>query len=110
MLSCADGGLAAVTPLPEAALAALLALQAAMARRLPHIAGLNPAAQRAPRERQGRVCQAPCAGTLADGPLLARFLEAPWSAQHALALAAGHTRAQLVAAAREAQASAGWLI
>jgi len=110
LLSCADGGLAAVTPLPEAAKAQLLVLQAEMALRLPHEAGLNPAAQRAPRERQGRVGLAPCSGTMVDGPLLARFLEAPWAAQHALALAAGAPRAQLVAAVREAQASTSWLI
>ena len=110
LLTTLEGALCAVTPLDEPAFEPLRALAAAMTLALPHDAGLNPEAQRAARERQGRVGKQPCAGTLADCTLLQRFLDAPWGAQHALAHAAGQPRAALVSAIRDAQAGSAWFI
>jgi len=110
LLTTLEGALCAVTPLDEPAFEPLRALAAAMTLALPHDAGLNPEAQRAARERQGRVGKQPCAGTLADCTLLQRFLDAPWGAQHALAHAAGQSRAALVSAIRDAQAGSAWFI
>jgi len=108
LLSSLEGAMSAVTPLDEALFTNLRALEGAMVLGLPHHAGLNPAAFRAPRERQGRVGKQSCSGTLVDCTLLRRFLGAPWAAQHALAEAAGHPRAALVAAALTAQAGSQW--
>ena len=110
MLASLEGALAGVTPLDEAIFNRLRSLEGAMVLGLPHAAGLNPAASRAPRERQGRVGKQPCSGTLVDCTCLRNFLEAPWAAQHALAAAAGFSRAALVSDAKSAQANSAWFM
>ncbi len=110
LLTTLEGAVAAVAPMDEGAFAPLRALCNAMELALPHPAGLNPLAQRAPRERAGRVGKQHCGETLVDLPLLSRFLGAPWGVQHELAERTGAPRDALVAAARAAGGVTGWFV
>jgi len=110
LLATAEGALLAVTPMDEGAFAPLTRLTAIQALALPHPAGLNPAAHRAPRERPGRSAKAPAPSSLLDLPLLARFAGAPWGAQQALAERVDAPRAGLLKAVEEARALTEWFV
>ena len=110
LMATLEGAVAAVAPVDEGAFAPLRTLADAMQLALPHPAGLNPRAQRAARERAGRVGKQPCSETLLDLPLLQRFLGAPWGVQHELAAKAGAPREALVVAARAAASETSWFL